>query len=76
MSVNIYPNPALYKITINASSDELEEVSIYNTLGQNVTPNTSVTAENESEIVVDLSNLNSGFYYVKTKNTTSKICKQ
>ena len=76
LSVNIYPNPALYKITINASSDELEEVSIYNTLGQNVTPNTSVTAENESEIVVDLSNLNSGFYYVKTKNTTSKICKQ
>ena len=63
-------------VTINGSSQELEQLTIYNTLGQNVTASTNLIEKSKSQLVVDLSNLNSGIYYIKTRTTTNKVVKQ
>ena len=73
--LEIFPNPTNSSITINGNSDELEEVLVYNSLGQNVSPLTQIISKTESNLVLDLSNLNSGIYYIKTKNTSNKVTK-
>lgn len=73
--IKIFPNPALDHITINGSMKELEEVNIFNTLGQNVTTRISVIKKTDTQVVLDLSSLNSGIYYIKTKTTANRITK-
>lgn len=74
--VEIYPNPATNQFIIKGSSSELEEIVLYNTLGQNVTSLINLINTNETQLVIDLSKLNKGMFYVKTKTTTNKVYKQ
>ncbi len=74
--IEVYPNPATNQITIKGNSNELEEIVIYNTLGQNVTSLINQVITNESQVVIDMSKLNTGMYYVKTKTTANKVYKQ
>lgn len=74
--VHIYPNPAENLITIVGSLNELEDVTIYNTLGQNVTLLAQQIEKNETQLTIDLSKLNSGSYYIKTRTTANKVYKQ
>lgn len=75
-SFKISPNPANNQITITGKQIALEEITIYNTLGQNITKLTQQTIENDGQLVIDLSKLNSGIYYIKTKTTANKVYKQ
>lgn len=66
----LFPNPAKNKVTIDLKSGlELEEIRIYNNLGQQI-----MVSEN---LVVDTSVLNSGLYYLQIKtdkgNGTKKL---
>jgi hypothetical protein len=72
----IYPNPATNKITIIGSAAELEEIVLYNTLGQDVTTLTKQSIESGGQLIIDLSKLSSGIYYVKTKTTANKVYKK
>jgi hypothetical protein len=72
----IYPNPFNNQITIEANAVELEEVLIYNLLGKNVTLETIKLENTETKIIIDLSQLGSGFYFIKTKTSVSKVIKQ
>jgi len=63
--VIIQPNPATNQITIKGSSNELEEIVVYNTLGQNVTSSTNKSMTNETQLVIYLSKLNTGMCYYK-----------
>ena len=72
----IYPNPTDNQITIIGSESELKQVKIYNTLGQDVTMLTYYITNNNSKMVIDLSNLRPGMYYIKTKTTANKVYKQ
>lgn len=74
--VEIYPNPATNQVVIKGSSDELEEIVLYNTLGQNVTLSINLIENNETHLVIDLSKLHSAMYYLKTKTTITKVFKQ
>tara|TARA_B100000809_G_scaffold200916_1_gene201333 strand:- start:2933 stop:3952 length:1020 start_codon:yes stop_codon:yes gene_type:complete len=74
--IGIYPNPSTNQIIITGSSNELEEIVLYNTLGQNVTSLTNQVILNETQLVIDISKLNRGVYYVKTKTTANKVYKQ
>jgi hypothetical protein len=76
MQIEIHPNPATNQIIIKGSSNELEEIVLYNTLGQNVTSLTNKDINNENQLVIDISKLNTGIYYVKTKTTANKAYKQ
>jgi len=61
--VQIYPNPASQKITIN-SSYQIQEINIYNQIGQIVLQKTS------PEPTLDISFLQPGIYFVKLKALT------
>ncbi|MCH2022515.1 MAG: T9SS type A sorting domain-containing protein [Saprospiraceae bacterium] len=75
--VVIYPNPANNQITIKGNKTQLSEFSIYNSLGQDMTNMTKqATSNNETNLMIDMSKLTSGMYYVKTKINSNKIFKQ
>ena len=76
IETSVYPNPFYNQITIEGNEVELKEIIIYNTLGQNVTALTQKIMSKENKIVIDLSNLNKGIYYIKTKTTANKVYKQ
>jgi hypothetical protein len=68
-SFNIYPNPTKNQFTIQlASSTDLENVNIYNNLGQLVFTS--------KQLIVDTSKLVSGLYLVEIENTEGKTSKK
>ena len=74
--IEIYPNPTDNQITITGNESELKQVKIYNTLGQDVTFLTKFIINGNSKLVIDLSSLNIGIYYIKTKTTANMVYKQ
>ncbi len=72
----IFPNPTKNNISLVGNNLQLEQINIYNTLGQDVTILTKQAKISKSKIMIDLSNLNEGIYYIKTKTTASKVHKQ
>ena len=74
--IEIYPNPTNNNITLVGNKNELEDISIYNTLGQDITLLTQQLEINKSKVIIDLTRLNSGIYYIKTKTTANKVYKQ
>ena len=73
--IEMYPNPSNKRITIVGSKNELEDVIICNSLGQDVTMLTQRVDNNKTKVIIDLTKLSSGIYFVKTKTTTNKIYK-
>lgn len=75
LNVKMYPNPANSVLNIDAKSN-IDTVSIYNLLGQEVVSKT-INNQNTS---IDISNLQRGVYVVKTsiegKIATSKLIKE
>jgi hypothetical protein len=61
----IYPNPASKQLNINVSQNEIDEVSIYNLLGQTV-----ITVKNNNSI--DISGLPNGIYIVRVTQGQNK----
>lgn len=72
----LFPNPANNRIIISRSETDLTRIMIYNTLGQDVTWLTKQINENDDQVVIDLSKLDSGIYYLKTKTSSSKFYKK
>ena len=75
-NVSIYPNPTSNTVNLVGDIEGLGDVTIYNNLGQNITNPSYKNKINSNLIIIDLSNLNSGLYYIKTKNTAKKVYKQ
>lgn len=61
---------------IEGSPSELSEIKIYNSLGQDVTRLTELTEVNEKTYLINISQLNSGLYFLKTKTTANKLYKE
>lgn len=76
LKMEIFPNPADDQITITGNESDLKQVEIYNTHGQNVTALTTFNLSDKSKLLINLSNLNAGMYYIKTKTTTNKVYKE
>jgi hypothetical protein len=73
--VYIYPNPTKKILTIEGLQSELKHFEIFNALGQNVSQQSSVLNNSGTQLILDLSNLDSGIYFFKTENTNNKFCK-
>ncbi len=76
MDINVYPNPTNGLLNIKGSKFELEMLTVYSIIGNEVTSFVEVTSRNETNIVLDLSNLKNGIYFIKTKTKATKINKQ
>ena len=71
-SVNMYPNPVSDKFYIETEV-EIEEAVIYDVFGrQQVTE----TLSRQGDLVVDVTNLNSGVYFVKIVTSEGEIVKR
>lgn len=72
---SMYPNPANDLVTIDAKSN-IDSVSVYNLLGQEV----MISTPKSAQATLDISNLNAGVYLVKTttqgKTATSRLIKR
>ncbi|PHQ78359.1 MAG: hypothetical protein COB65_13970 [Thalassobium sp.] len=75
-SIEIFPNPTQDRITISGNSLKLEQIKIYNVLGQDVTSFTEIISIDKSILLIDLSILTTGIYYIKTKTTANKVYKK
>jgi len=65
--VSLYPNPANNSITIE-NVMQISNISIYNTLGQKVYEDNF----SKNKIIIDISNLNNGLYFLKTSDINGK----
>jgi hypothetical protein len=74
--VVIYPNPTNNQITIQANEQELQNIKIYNVLGQDVTNSAKQLSKSENGVIIDLSNLANGIYSVRTQTTANKVYKK
>lgn len=63
--VAIYPNPATNKLFIDLETNEIEDITIYNSLGQFILKETSNT--------IDLSSLNTGIYPIVIKKKNGEV---
>ena len=75
-NVSIYPNPTSNTVKLVGEIEALGDIAIYNNLGQNITHLSYISKVNDNLIIIDLCNLNSGFYYIKTKTTANKVYKE
>lgn len=73
--VEIYPNPTQHEISVEGNRIDIEQISICNDFGQNVTTQVKLIKKNKTQLIVDLSALKSGVYYIKTKTTVNKLYK-
>jgi hypothetical protein len=78
LQILIYPNPATNQVTIDGNSLELGDITIYNILGEELTSFRLSSQITDSKLVLDLSKLAKGTYFIKTKLTgynRYKLCK-
>ena len=73
--INIYPNPATDRITVAGDESELESIKVYDAQGQDITTLVSVVKEGKGKVILDLSKLDNGIYYIKSKTTSNSIYK-
>lgn len=76
--VSIYPNPIINSLHIDLEKDQINiDVELYSALGQRLLRQ---NFQNEKNIEMDLSNVNSGIYFLKVssdiKSKTVKLIKQ
>ena len=74
-NILIYPNPTQKKVTISNLDIKFDHLKIYDVLGNNVTNQIKKTRSTENSIVLDLSRLSFGMYYIKSKTVAHKIYK-
>ena len=65
--VNVYPNPSHDHLTLEGHLSEIENIIIFNSHGQDVTPKVYINDFNKDSKTIDLTNLPSGLYLLKTK---------
>lgn len=71
-SIHVFPNPSTGIITIN-SSEDLDQVVIYNHIGAVVFEQKSIP----SKLDIDLSQYGNGIYYINLKKTNGdQVCKK
>lgn len=74
-SIKVYPNPFDSKLTLSKNKIKLEEIEVFNILGQNVTNLLIVSSSNQNEIQLNTSALEKGSYILRVNSESLKIVK-
>lgn len=74
--VKVYPNYVYDSFTLEGSESELSTIELYTSSGQQVTSLAKIEKKTNERYKLDIRRLAAGIYYVKTKSTVHKICKQ
>lgn len=70
-NITTFPNPVRYTLNVESNQANIAHIQIFNSLGQIVYEQHSLTATNLHQI--DVENLSSGIYYVKVNDTNEMI---
>ncbi len=74
--LHVYPNPTANQVTITTDKEEeLSQIKLFNSLGKEVTVFVKLVEQNTNKVVLDLSNLSAGIYYIQTKTSKKRIQK-
>jgi hypothetical protein len=73
--VVLFPNPAKNNITLKGNSFELNEIKLYNLIGQEMNKNIIITKISPNKYSLTLSSLSPGGYILKTKTESHKVYK-
>lgn len=73
---SVYPNPATTQIRVNGVFDSPQNVRVYSAIGQDVTIFTTIDDFCENGIVIGVTNLTNGLYFISTQNTSLMIIKR
>jgi hypothetical protein len=68
--INVYPNPVTDRLYIDA---EVEEVEVYDVYGRHQVTKTS---SHQGDLSIDVSNLNSGVYFIRMNTNKGEIIKR
>ena len=65
--IQVYPNPASQTVHLNLGgfASQVKSIRIYNTLGEQISAGTSLNADNNNVIDVDIRSLKPGIYMAK-----------
>ncbi len=74
--ISIFPNPATDKIIISGADIDISDVMIVNVLGQNIISEVEIVSHSNSELVLDISSLSSGVYFVRLNDDIYKVYKK
>ena len=70
-----YPNPATSNLTIEGSTNELENFTILSASGLDLSSTAHIIVKNSNSLIIDVSTLPTGFYYIKTPTNLIKVSK-
>lgn len=73
--LHIYPNPTYQQLTILGHKNDLDEIRIFNILGMEITQLTKDILKSDVKIILDLSLLKPGSYFIKTNSGSQKFFK-
>jgi len=76
MDIVVFPNPVTHVMTVRAEEQELSSFRIFDSTGKEVGLSDISVQKAGKEVIVDMSALTAGMYYVKTYNHVQKIIKR
>ena len=71
--IKIYPNPTSGELRIENGELRISSVEVYDVYGRKLQ---SKIVNLQSKIVIEISNLNSGIYFIKITSETNEIVKK
>ncbi|MDX2362554.1 MAG: T9SS type A sorting domain-containing protein [Crocinitomicaceae bacterium] len=74
--ISVFPNPGTHEIFIEGDESELEMIRIYNVQGQDISNSVEVVSLSPTTKHLDISNLSSGMYTIRTLTYTTKYIKK
>ena len=74
-NMDIHPNPTFGTITVSGTTQELRNIEVMDRIGQSVTKHITEHDRTDSRVIMDLSNLRPGMYYIKTQGSIQKVQK-
>ena len=72
-AISIYPNPTDDVVNIVGKGIQSIDLSIYNVLGQDVSNLTSITNTEANKVIINVSKLDAGIYFIKIKGAIVNI---
>ena len=76
ISMRVSPNPAINRIVLDVEYASIQEIEIYNMMGQIVSSNVRITANGSDSYSLDISSLPIGVYIISTNKGSVKFYKQ
>lgn len=75
-SISLYPNPVRQRVAIRSTTAAIGAFRIFNSLGQEVSSGVQLVRQSDSEVILDVSKLETGIYMVRTAQGTLKMYKE